>query len=181
MTMKEIWWKIRFVCKHWFKYCLFARKNIDFDGLSVEDFLLLHPNVTPNNMEHAFNDLMCHLCWEEPRSCGAVFPLCTMTGVTIYLKNEAPLLRSEHLIELSRVHGKTLQELCLLGRSNISREGFKQSFLNLQILETLYDNYAMDHGLLQLISKNETFSGSGMSILFERNQSKGKTSIINIA
>ena len=164
LSMKDLWWKICFVCKCWFKLCLATRRTIDFDGHSIEYFLLNDKEIQPSHdpyaistfVNKAFIDLMLHLCWTIPEIFGRVYPVCKIQTLKIRTdphKDRAVTLRSEHLIELSRVHGQTLKHLCLEGRSMITREGLKQSFENLTMLESLSleENEAMDHEVVHYV------------------------------
>ncbi|KAG2379122.1 hypothetical protein C9374_007760 [Naegleria lovaniensis] len=162
LSMKELWWKIRFVCKCWFKYCLYSRTKMDFDGLSLENFLMSDPKVNAGNLLHAFNDLMCHLCWSEQLSAGRVDRMSNFQSlnITLYQSEKSydlsVAMTGEHLEELTALHGNTLKELSLNGRSMISKENLKQALTNLPMLEslTIIDSYAMDHELLYYLLPN---------------------------
>ncbi|KAG2379121.1 hypothetical protein C9374_007759 [Naegleria lovaniensis] len=142
---------------------------MDFDGLSLDYFLMSDPKVNDDNIVHAFNDLMCHLCWTEQISSG-VKRLANFTSLRIQLfqfskysmeattnepKSNGLLeaLTNEPFLELTKLHGKQLKLLYLKGRTVITKNGLKQAFSNLSELESLSiaGNHAMDQDMLSYL------------------------------
>ncbi|KAG2388187.1 hypothetical protein C9374_001037 [Naegleria lovaniensis] len=106
---------------------------------------------------------MCHLCWTEPGKFGTISIITNVTSLSIYVKYQATLLRNDHLIQFAGIQRKNLKELNLIGRSNVTGYGFKQSFQVQETLESLsvIENHALEFCYLQHLPKLKRLEVNG--------------------